>query len=253
LNYVTSTLNFCCTTPPPQGFGNITKEPVFVDAANGDLRLQSTSPCIDAGNTVEAYGITDLDGKPRVLGAAVDMGAYEFGSPGPPSITQQPRSLTVNPGSNVTFRVKATGSSPLFYKWLLNGAAIPNATNWSLLVPSATTNDAGGYSVVITNALGSATSQVAVLTVRDGVPGGFAPVITLQPVGQSVYAGSDVTFTAAANGSLPLTWQWFFNGIAVSAATNSSLTLTAVATTKDGLYSVTVTNAFGKQPAQKRD
>jgi hypothetical protein len=62
------------------GEGNIDADPLFVDAAIGDLRLQAGSPAIDAGDQalLPAGITTDLDGNPRVVGANVDMGAYEF-------------------------------------------------------------------------------------------------------------------------------------------------------------------------------
>jgi hypothetical protein len=79
-NYDSSTtLNYCCATPlPATGAGNITNVPLFVDSANGNLRLQSNSPCINAGNNAYVSGTTDLDGRPRIVGGRVDLGAYEF-------------------------------------------------------------------------------------------------------------------------------------------------------------------------------
>jgi len=75
--------NYCCTTPLPSGgTGNVTNAPRFADT-NGwsNLRLQSNSPYINAGNNAYAPGPTDLDGNPRISGGTVDVGAYEFVHP----------------------------------------------------------------------------------------------------------------------------------------------------------------------------
>jgi hypothetical protein len=68
-----------CTTPlPTGGAGNFTNAPLFVDYVGGNLRLQTNSPCINAGNNANAVGATDLDGRARLVGGRVDVGAYEF-------------------------------------------------------------------------------------------------------------------------------------------------------------------------------
>ncbi len=77
-----STLNYSCTTPlPAGGVGNFTLDPLFADQLAGNLRLQSNSPCINAGNNAYATNATDLDSNPRIAGGTVDVGAYEFPSP----------------------------------------------------------------------------------------------------------------------------------------------------------------------------
>ena len=78
-DYNGSTLIHCCTTPlPTGGFGNITNAPLFVDAVTYNMRLRSTSPCINAGNNAYAPPGPDLDGNPRIASGSVDIGAFEF-------------------------------------------------------------------------------------------------------------------------------------------------------------------------------
>ncbi|MEW6302150.1 MAG: immunoglobulin domain-containing protein [Verrucomicrobiota bacterium] len=81
-------------------------------------------------------------------------------------ITTQPRSQTVLAGASVTFTVAAAGAEPLSYQWQFNGAAISGATGPSLLIPEAGRDNAGVYTVRISNANGSTTSQNAALIVR---------------------------------------------------------------------------------------
>lgn len=73
----------------------------------------------------------------------------------------------------------------------------------------------------------------------------FPPVVMLPPRSQTVGAVTNVTFTAAAIGDVPLGYQWQFNGANIAGATNSALTLSNVATSNAGYYSVVVTNHAG--------
>lgn len=75
---------------------------------------------------------------------------------------------------------------------------------------------------------------------------GTGPVITTQPLSQTVLAGASVTFSAGA-ADPGLSFQWFFNGNPLDGATQSSLTLTGVTKQNAGLYSVQVGSAFGTQ------
>jgi len=85
--------------------------------------------------------------------------------PGPPFIVAQPLSQTVIEGSTVSFDVAVTGSEPFTYQWQFNGMDQVDATNSTLVLAGVTTNQAGAYTVNITNALGFTNSQPAMLTV----------------------------------------------------------------------------------------
>jgi hypothetical protein len=65
---------------PGTQVGNLSVDPAFVDAANGDFRLAAVSALIDAGTDMPLGGVApaDLDGSARAAGTHVDIGAYEF-------------------------------------------------------------------------------------------------------------------------------------------------------------------------------
>ncbi|HEY2951799.1 MAG TPA: lamin tail domain-containing protein, partial [Verrucomicrobiae bacterium] len=120
----------------------------------------------------------------------------------PPLILSQPLSQTFRQSSNVTFAVTASGSPPLRYQWYFEGSALANRTNASLLITNIQPANAGNYFVVVSNFASAVTSAVATLTV--GIP----PVMVRQPVTTNALVGTDVTFTAAASGTLPLSFRW---------------------------------------------
>jgi hypothetical protein len=84
-----------------------------------------------------------------------------------PSITKQPVSKTVAVGQTATFRVIARGNAPLSYQWRKNGVDIAGATSASYTTPPTTAGDNGSlFSVVVSNSVGSATSNDATLRIR---------------------------------------------------------------------------------------
>ena len=167
-NYYGSTLNYCCTTPMPAGgIGNITNSPLFMDQAGGNLRLQATSPCVNAGNNSYVNGSTDLDGNPRISGGTVDMGAYEFQGT-PPLITIQPANLTISVSGSATFSVTASGTVPLGYFWRRNGTPIAGANSSNYTTNNVQLADSGSqFSCLVSNTYGTALSSNAVLIVSS--------------------------------------------------------------------------------------
>jgi hypothetical protein len=99
-------------------------------------------------------------------------------APVAPSITQQPSNQTVTAGQTATFSVTAAGTAPLAYQWQKGTTAITGATSASYTTPATTTSDNGTqFSVVVSNALGNATSNAATLTVNPA-PAATTDVLT---------------------------------------------------------------------------
>ena len=87
-------------------------------------------------------------------------------SSGPPTITTQPQSQTVNEGESVTFTVEVDGTPPYTYQWYRDGNPIPDATNATYTIPFAlATDDGAKFKVEVSNNLGKVTSEEVVLNV----------------------------------------------------------------------------------------
>ena len=158
-----------------------------------------------------------------------------------PSITGQPYAKPVTAGQTATFTVEATGTSPLRYQWKKNGTDIADATTSTYTTPATSLADSGTeYSVVVSNDVGTATSSVASLTVTS------VPIISTQPAAKTVTAGETATFSVAAAGTAPLSYQWKKGGTDISGATSSSYTTPATSLADSGTaYSVVVSNDVG--------
>jgi hypothetical protein len=80
---------------------------------------------------------------------------------GAPVITKQPQSQTVAEGTRVELSVKADGKPPLAFEWRKNGQRLAGETNDTFVIAEASPDQAGAYSVVVSNGDGSATSTAA--------------------------------------------------------------------------------------------
>src|SRR2546423_5141631 len=92
---------------------------------------------------------------------------------------------------------------------------------------------------MVSNTAGAATSSLATLTVY--VP----PSITSQPLSRTNIAGDQASFTVTATGTLPLAYQWQFNGVSIAGASDTILTVGNAQPANAGNYSVVITNVGG--------
>jgi hypothetical protein len=86
-----------------------------------------------------------------------------------PAITVQPAGQTVTAGQTATFSVANTGTAPMLYQWMKNGAAVSGATSSTYTTLAVAASDNGSQiSVTVSNGAGSVTSNPAMLTVNAG-------------------------------------------------------------------------------------
>jgi Immunoglobulin I-set domain/Immunoglobulin domain/Protein of unknown function (DUF642) len=170
----------------------------------------------------------------------------------PPAITAQPTNQGVYWGATATFTVAASGGQPLFYQWqangvdLTDGGRISGSATSTLTLQNISLADVGNYFVVVSNAVGAASSSTALLKVISS-----SPIITAQPTNQIAMFGSPATFTVAATGNHPLFYQWQFNGTNLTDAGNifgsatPSLIVSNTSSADIGTYLVVVSNTIG--------
>lgn len=166
-------------------------------------------------------------------------------NPNGPLITGQPSAVSASSGSSAIFSVSAVSQiswSTLRYQWLKSGSSISGANSSSLTLVSVSSADVGDYSVIVTNDFASVTSSPAHLTVASTAT---APVIVQQPASQTVNAGSAVSFAVVVSANPSPTYQWRKNGINISGANSSTLTLGSAQIGDAGAYSVVVSNNLG--------
>ncbi len=175
-----------------------------VSGATSDTLTIAGTTLAENGNEYEAV-FTNGSGSATSNSAALMVSPATA-----PAITTQPISQTVNEGGAVTLTAAASGAPTPTVQWQVSANG---GTTW-IDAPGATTPSISGvptpfvngweFRAVFTNLAGSATSHAATITVIPAV----APVITTQPISQSVSSGSPVTFTAAASGTPAPTVQW---------------------------------------------
>jgi hypothetical protein len=217
---------------PPAGAG--------IDA-NGII---TWTPPDAPGTTTNLVRTVVTDNGTPPLSATNSFNVIVLSASTPPAITSQPASRTNIAGTSATFSVGATGNT-LSYQWFKGASSIGGATASVLTLPSVSDSDAAGYSAVVSNPYGSATSAVATLTVID------SPVILTQPASLTNVISTPAGFSVVATGT-SLSYQWvrnltnnLVNGGNISGATSSSLALASAGLTDAGSYSVVLANAAG--------
>jgi hypothetical protein len=154
----------------------------------------------------------------------------------PAQIVKHPVGGNLRPGSNLTLAVVARGVGTLRYQWSFKGTRIPNATAPTLDLQNLQLADTGGYTVQVTDDIGSSMSRPAVVNVL------VRPSFVSQPQATIALVGDTVLMYADAVGLEPIGYRWRKGASQVPAATNKVLRLLNVQESSAGVYSVVATN-----------
>jgi hypothetical protein len=159
-----------------------------------------------------------------------------------PVILSIPSTATAEEGNALNIALSELGTPPLTHAWYKDGSLVSGATSAKLTIASTLAADSGSYVAVVSNAYGATTSAIVTVTIQSG-----PPVYTTTPTltKYELYAGETFTITSVASGSVPITYQWYLNGTAVSGQTSSTLKLTNLKTTQSGDYAVVASNSYG--------
>lgn len=239
------------STYPSGGTVSITLNGSTVTArvsSTGSFSIALSTAALNVGSYPVNFAYT---GNSTGFNAAPSASATLVLTPRAPVVTTNPTARTVTAGATANFTAAASGTPTPTVQWQLstdNGATFANiaganATTFSL----TTTNTMNGYRyrAVFTNSGGTVSTSSATLTVQ------YAPVITTQPVSQTVIAGTLVRFTAAArsNPAATVQWQVSSNGGTtwsnVSGATTTTLSITATTALRGYRYRAVFTNSVG--------
>lgn len=185
-------------------------------------------------------GAAEFDGEVFIVGDYTAILSLPIGAEVPMIVTA-PVAGEVTSGGELLLTVATSGSGPLRYQWIKDGAILPDETRSTLTVGLQGEVDAGDYAVRVSNQWGTVTTRAATVVVKPPV----APLLLTEPRTLTVTAGGRADFLVRANGTLPLAFQWFKDDAPVSGETGASLSRPVVGGQDAGFYSVRVSNAAG--------
>lgn len=155
----------------------------------------------------------------------------------PPIILTQPQSVHIFPDTTATFTVTAIGMPGPVYQWQFNGVPLAGQTGASLTISNAYYGKDGSYTVVVSNYLGSVTSQVAWLILW--------PQQSLSAFASSTNVAFGDTLTIHGDYASSTNYHWQFGGTDILGATYSPLVITNARPADSGRYRYRFTTPAG--------
>lgn len=228
-------VTYSCACEVPNGATDL---PTFValggyfSAGSATVAWSDSPHPVGSGSITRTYTVTDDCG----VGYTCD----QLITVNDPNILHQPADVVVPSGSPATLSVTAAGSPTLQYQWQQDSVDLPGETAATLHIPATVDSDAGLYTVVVHNGVGSVLSVPAVLNITH------PPIITVQPVSElTIDLGQPASFSVSAIGQTPFTYQWQKNGVNIANATKRIFSIPSTVLADAGSYRVIISNMGG--------
>jgi alpha-tubulin suppressor-like RCC1 family protein len=160
-------------------------------------------------------------------------------------IKDQPDNTTLNVGNNLTLSLSCVGTFPISAQWRKNDTnygvlSVVNTGDVKLQISNVQYTDEGNYDCVLSNVVGSVTSNKAIFYINR------PPTFTVNPVSGIGYTGNSFTFTSNATGTNPISYQWTKdNSGNVNGATSKNYTLNNLVFANSGNYACIASNLYG--------
>ncbi len=212
------------------------KDGVAITGANSSYFSKSSAEAADAGS----YTLTATNSAGSTTSNAARVTVLP---PVAPTISSVSGAVSVAVGESFSLSVYAEGNGPFSFQWSKDGQAIAGATGAYYSKSAVQLSDAGAYTVVVSNAQGSATSNTVPVSVTNAKP----PVITYHPASIAVRQGDHLwEISVGASGTGTLSYQWSKNGTPIPGANSSSYYFSGNATAAHaGTYTVVVSSTQG--------
>jgi alpha-tubulin suppressor-like RCC1 family protein len=230
--------NYYGQTNVPSGLSNLV---AIAAGEDFSVALRNDGTVIAWGSNIAGESVVPVGLSNIVAITTGERHVLALQNSGIPVIARQPIGDTVYSGSTVILNAAAVGPSPMTLQWQLNGTNLVGATNSTLILTNVQPDATGLYTMAASNPItGGTISSNAALSVLTS-----PPIILNQPSNTLALSGGNAIFAISVTGSLPISYQWQFNGTNILNATNATLSLTNLTWAGNGVYTVVASNAYG--------
>ncbi len=157
----------------------------------------------------------------------------------PVAITSQPASVNVCNNSSASLSMTVSGTNPITYQWYHSSDSLIGATNTSYTINNTDSADEGNYYAIASNLCNSIQSYTVSLNIDA------SPSIISQPSNTTVCSGSSSLFSIGADGTSPLTYQWYDANGLITGANNTNYIISQSTSNDAGAYYVKISNSCG--------